>query len=239
LAEDHKRYAHSFSLSFRSNAQSPRYLSAITSSKLRRSSLASQIAYEYLQEFIYYAYTCVALPSLHSPVPLTRRLARSKDMRVQRNATGALLNLLDISLLSPPQSCVALPLLPRLPMNTFKNLFITHTPVLLFPRFTLLSFLLGWPDPRICGCNETQPVRYFWLMYPLDPQLTSNLHSLTLLIPNVRELAVSRSVTPTRLLVGRQACIVLKRAHTRPIRVMVRGIFKSWHGTLFCSATLP
>jgi vacuolar protein 8 len=36
-----------------------------------------------------------------------------------------------------------------------------------------------------------------WLMNGLDPQLMSNIRSSTMLIPNVRELAVSRSVTPT------------------------------------------
>jgi vacuolar protein 8 len=34
-------------------------------------------------------------------------------------------------------------------------------------------------------------------MYPSDPQLMSNIRSSTMLVPNVRELAVSRSVTPT------------------------------------------
>jgi vacuolar protein 8 len=34
-------------------------------------------------------------------------------------------------------------------------------------------------------------------MYRLDPLLMSNIRSSTLLVPNVRELAVSRSVTPT------------------------------------------
>lgn len=34
-------------------------------------------------------------------------------------------------------------------------------------------------------------------MYPSDPQLTSNIRSSNQLVPNVRDLAVSRSVTPT------------------------------------------
>ena len=69
------------------------------------------------------------------------------------------------------------------------------------PRFSTLLF-----GPSCNFWNQEVRIRFSLLLrnsrqinhlVSLDPQLTSNIRSSSLLIPNVRELAVSRSVTPT------------------------------------------